>query len=682
MPQWISRNDQQVPEKIPDFNSGGNYSREVKEFYARDVAWKFWDRSSVQLDKRFAVRPGLRKATLCGTGLGFYEIFANGVEIDAEHVLKPVKTTYQDRAAVKTRDITAFLKEGENDFMCEVAHGWFSPPPKYRDWHSQWQGIPCAYWRLTLEYNDGTRDEIDTDDSWKWRRGKVWDSDIYDGEKADMRLQDEPWKPVQILPPPVKTLFEQTAPDNAVKRVLRPIAPPRLAEERERTMWEVPGYTFPESPFGTYVYDFGENITGRVRIKSGDSGLHVIVRYAEEVVDSPFRLDTQSLWGAAALDEIYIPAKSEYAPRFTYHGFRYCSVELRDGPDMPVEVTAEFIYADVKKKPDPKTDDPFLRKLHEAVVRTQACCLQMGVPIDCPQRAERLGWLGDAHVTAREAMDNFELDAFYDAWLDGIAAQQSPSGDIPHVSPRAGVQGDVCWSSGYTFMVWEHYLHYRRVEVLEKNYPHMVRYAEYLSNNLLEDGTLSPSRYGDWHMLAQNRNDPRWKGGMPFLTSTAYYHRMLTILADSAAAIGRSGESLRWHEAAMSVRVAAEKKWYDRANGSWGTGIEGVGANSLALYCGLVLSSDVARVQAALVRELEAAGWHITAGILGTQALFAVSDTPELRKAVLKCLDNDSPPSYRSMLCRKTNLCEQWDAVEGSFNHIMFGSVDTFLRSL
>ena len=680
-PVWIARNDQELPDTIPEYNRDGNQSDAAKAFYKTDVAWMFWDRASVQMHKTFTVKPGLRKATLRGTGLGFYEIFANGREIDAEHPHKPVKTTYQDRAAVKTQEITNYLQSGTNDFLVEVAHGWFSPPPKYRDWHAQWQGIPCAYWELSLSYEDGSVDRIVTDDSWEWRRGKVWENDIFDGEKADLRQPDEPWRPIQVIKSPVKSLFEQTAPDNRVHEIIRPVRPPIKSIRPERTTYEVQGYTFPASPLGTYIYDFGKNITGRIRVKAGPQGLHAIFRHAEDIHEDSPMLDSTSNWGAHALDEFYLPPNAEYAPRFTYHGFRYVEMEILEG-GMPADITAEWIYADVKRLPDPKIADPFLRKLHEAIVRTQACCLQMGVPIDCPQRAERLGWLGDAHVTAREAMDNFDLRDFYDAWLDGIAAQQAPSGDIPHVSPRAGVDGDICWSAGYAFIVWEHYLHYKDEAVLRKNYPHIVRYVDFLSKQVCPDGTLPPSRYGDWHMLAQNQGDVRWKRGMPFMTATAYYHRLLTILTASARILGWTQDAARWADAAERVRKAAAAKWYEPARVSWGSGIEEVGANAIALQCGLVPTNEVPRVKSALVRALAASDYRLPTGILGTSALFSVAEEgdTELNAAIVKVLQREDAPSYRYMLRRQTNLCEQWEATEGSFNHIMFGSVDSWIR--
>ena len=157
---------------------------------------------------------------------------------------------------------------------------------------------------------------------------------------------------------------------------------------------------------------------------------------------------------------------------------------------------------------------------------------------------------------------------------------------------------------------------------------------------------------------------------------------MLTILTECAQILGLSQDAARWADVAKRVRKAAEAKWYDAGRTSWGSGIEEVAANAIALQCVLVLSNEVPRVKAALVRALAASDYRLPTGILGTSALFSVVEDSdmELNAAIARVLQREDAPSYRHMLHRQTNLCEQWEATEGSFNHIMFGSVDSWIR--
>ena len=60
----------------------------------------------------------------------------------------------------------------------------------------------------------------------------------------------------------------------------------------------------------------------------------------------------------------------------------------------------------------------------------------ISVPTDCPQRDERLGWLGDAQVFARTACYNRDVAAFFAKWLDDVADAQLESGAFRDIAPR------------------------------------------------------------------------------------------------------------------------------------------------------------------------------------------------------------------------------------------------------
>ena len=61
------------------------------------------------------------------------------------------------------------------------------------------------------------------------------------------------------------------------------------------------------------------------------------------------------------------------------------------------------------------------------------------MPTDCPQRDERLGWLGDAQIFARTACYNRDVAAFFAKWLDDVADAQLPSGAFTDIAPRLNI---------------------------------------------------------------------------------------------------------------------------------------------------------------------------------------------------------------------------------------------------
>ncbi len=655
---WIARDDQPLPAEIPEWNAhqGGPIDDVGRAFYAR-IAFRYEDRRSIRFRKTCVLRDSVKRATLSGTGLGLFELHVNGVEIDAVHCLKPVKTLYQDHVVFYAYDVTGIVRSGENVIGIECAHGWFSPKTRWRGWRMPWHGIPCATFTLVIDFSDGSSQTFETDDSWRWAPGYTVASCLYDGETTDLRnnpsasvwaasgFDDQSWQPVAVIPPPTKRLVPALAPDNTVHETLEPVHT-RFLED------------------GRVIYDFGQNITGRVRITAGNGILHCAIRHAEEILPDG-GVDDRSLWGADQRDDLWLDPHNTYAPRFTLHGFRYAELTRLDGTPLPTKVVAEFVYADVPAIGTFECGHPLLNHIHDCTVRSQKGCLQMGVPIDCPQRPERLGWLGDAHVVASEAMDNFDLCDFHAGWLRGIAAQQAPSGDIPHVSPRPSVQGDICWSAGYVFMVWEHYRRYGDLEILREHLPHVRRYLAYLDSTRRSDGSLPPSRYGDWYSYAQLTHDPAWRKGSPDVVVSAYHHRLQTILFRMESLLDEP----------PSGRLATVPAPVPESEAG-----SRIAALALRLACGLVSESERSDVLDSLRAELAAADYHIPCGILGTQALFQALGEVGDADTAFRLLTAEGAPGYAAMLKDRTTLCEEWPARGGSFNHVMFGSVDAWFH--
>ena len=59
----------------------------------------------------------------------------------------------------------------------------------------------------------------------------------------------------------------------------------------------------------------------------------------------------------------------------------------------------------------------------------------MEIPTDCPQRDERLGWMGDAQTYVRTATFNADVAAFFTKWLDDVEEAQRDFGAYPDYCP-------------------------------------------------------------------------------------------------------------------------------------------------------------------------------------------------------------------------------------------------------
>ena len=83
------------------------------------------------------------------------------------------------------------------------------------------------------------------------------------------------------------------------------------------------------------------------------------------------------------------------------------------------------------------------------------------MPTDCPQRDERLGWMGDAEVFVRTATCNADVAAFFTKWLVDVDDGQSADGAFFDVSPATtGNHGTPAWADAGVICPWTIYLAY------------------------------------------------------------------------------------------------------------------------------------------------------------------------------------------------------------------------------
>ena len=150
------------------------------------------------------------------------------------------------------------------------------------------------------------------------------------------------------------------------------------------------------------------------------------------MLDDDGSLYTDNLRTARQADEYVLaggPAVLE--PRFTVHGFRYAEVTGYPGEPGPGRHRGP---RRALRHPAPpgrsESAQAWLDQLFRNIDWGQRGNF-ISVPTDCPQRDERLGWLGDAQVFARTACYNRDVAAFFAKWLDDVADAQLPVGRVP-----------------------------------------------------------------------------------------------------------------------------------------------------------------------------------------------------------------------------------------------------------
>ena len=658
--EWIGRQDQ-TPQ-----NDKGYYDAPDLNAHAESL---LPDSSSLLLRKNISLSKPIKSAVAFASGLGFYEFYINGIRV-GNKVLNPAKTNYGQRVLYDTYDVTALLHTGENGLGFHVGNGWYNPLKKWWSWRMQWFGSKRAMLQMHITYEDGSTDTVITDASWKASKGPVQSACIYDGEIYDARLEqsgwsrpqfdDSEWSHAMAVQPPGGQLTAQVMP--AIK----------LVEEIEPK-----SITRMDS---SVVVDMGQNFSGwlRVRIDDSEPGARIVLKYAENLDAKTGHIDPHSNNLALARD-IYVcrgETPEIYEPRFTWHGFRY--VEITGLEDLDADaVVGCVVHSDCTPAGDFDLAHDKLEHVHDCVLWSQRSNL-LGVPLDCPQRDERLGWLGDAHVTAKEAMYNFDMALFYEKWLEDIRMGQDPeTGALPHISPRPFLDagGDPPWSAGYALMCWDFYKHYHDREFLAHHYPAMKAYVRYLSSQAT-DYVLPPSRYGDW---ASANETGWWSRGMHTAVSTGYYLYCSQILTLAAKALGIEHEAEVYEDLARQIRKAYHVNFFHFENGSAFYEMNSQFANLFPLYLGVPPAELDGQVWKSLLNNiLHVHNGHLSTGILGTQYLMELlSERNRIDIAWLIATRPDYP-GWIDMTLNRTTLSEHWNG-HGSNNHVMFGSIDSWL---
>lgn len=625
---------------------------------------------SVLLRRDYVLRPGIRRATAYVCGLGYYEFHLNGQKAD-DRVLAPAASNYRRWVYYDTYDLTSRLTAGTNTLALHLGNGWFNPAPRWwQPYRMQWFGSPRARVQVHVEYADGTSTMLLSDASWRTHPGPVLDSCIYDGETFDATAEirgwnspgfaESTWDHAHLVESPGGEMVAQRLPPMRVTERVRPVAIRALRP-------------------GVQVVDLGRTVSGWLRLRvNAPRGTRLTLRYAEDCWPDG-SLDPRSNERAKATDTFILKGEGVEIcePRFTFHGFRFVEVSGLPGVLSRDDAVGCFVHTDNPVAGAFACDHPLLSRLHQATVRSQRACM-LGYPADCPQRDERLGWLGDAMVTADEMLLNFDAGVFQRQWLDGIRLNQNPTnGDLSIVSPRpyTSEEPDPTWSSAYPVMVWELYRQQGNRRILAEHWGSIQRFVEYLGTQA-KDHVLPRYWIGDWGSIVEG-----WKEGDPPSVTTAFYYLDATLAARMARELDQPEAAARYTTLAQQIREAFRRTYYDATRRQFDQGT--LFSNALPLVLGLADSAEIPHLLDHLLTGLDRRGGHFDVGVLGAKYLPEALTLAGRADRAYALATQTGYPSWAYLLeGGRDTLSEFWD-LHGSHNHVMLGSIDAwFYRTL
>lgn len=631
--------------------------------------------SARYLRKGIDLKKPVKSAKVYIMGMGLYEFYINGNKI-GDQVLAPVPTDYTKNVKYNVFDVTSQLKEGKNMLGTILGNGrFFAMRQDYKPYKIKSFGFPKMALQLFVEYTDGTKDIIRTDDTWKLTTdGPILSNNEYDGEEYDARKEmkgwattnfdDKTWLNARYVQEPGGFYEAQMSPNMKIMGEVKPISIKATAK-------------------GTYILDMGQNMVGWLQLKvKGKSGDKITMKFAESVQEDG-SLYIANLRDAKTTDIYMLKGEGEeiWEPRFIYHGFRF--VEISGFPTKPTldNFLGKVVYDDIKTTGTFESSDATMNQIFKNAWWGISGNYK-GMPIDCPQRNERQPWLGDRTTGAYGESFLFDNQTLYAKWLDDIKYSQTQDGGLPDVAPAFWrYYGDnVTWPGTYITVGDMLYQQFGDAEVIKKQYPSMKKWMVYMEENYLKDDLMDKDKYGDWCVppesleLIRSKDLARLTDGQ--LLSSAFYYQLLNIMKKFAKIANADADIAHYDDLTTRIKKAFNAKFLNTEKNYYANNT--VTANVLPLAFGLVPENLIDKVFQNMVHEVEVTkNGHISTGVIGTQFLMRTLTNFGRGDLAYKLASNKTYPSWGYMVENgATTIWELWngntaDPTMNSQNHVM-----------
>ena len=689
-----------------------------------DISDVFWISSSERdtkkgnlpaFRKEFKVQKGLKRARLFTSGLGVYDSYINGTRVGGEntYVLKPGYTEATITRYYNTFDVTDILNSSDNNVLSAiVCKSWWCDNGVFFKMGKK----PAYFALLVLDYENGKRECIKTNTDWKTAKSAPVQADtsIYNAERYDATVSTD-WMYNNFD----ESTWENAKVSNEFKGTPEGMSGGfvKIRDDLELAPESITVYKGAEGAsdgfFGkikvirsyadgeditlkrgeTLLVDFGQNFAGFEDITvTSNRGTKIDMYHAEMLNDKngavsrgndgPEGSAYKANYRDAETITKYITAGEKYEnwhPFFSFSGFRYLEIKVSKTTVFH-SLRGKVVTSVLEDTAEISTSDPDINKLISNV-RWGMYSNYLSVPTDCPQRNERLGWLGDTQVFAKTGMflgnnkkflEKFARDVREGQMLDNNSEDY---GAYPAIAPASAVlhaEGSFGWADCGIILPYYIYKMSGDVSVICDMWESMRIYME----EFLGVRKYGPKMiFGDWLAYEETGETGNKMMGVCF-------HAL------DALMMAEMAEAINLFEVAKEYKqVYAEKRslFNEEFVNADGTLAEATQATCLyALYIDMV--DDVKTVSNQLVENIERNGNKLQTGFLGTAILTStLTKIGRTDVAYKLLLQRENPSWLYSVDQGATTIWERWNSytlVDGfgdvsmnSFNHYAYGAV-------
>jgi len=571
------------------------------------------------LRKAFTVSQPVKRATLYVAALGMADVTINGRRL-SDAVLGPPFTDYTKRVVYVTRDVSTLVKQGANVLGVTLGNGFFSPPMRGFGERHGGDGPPRVLLQTEIELADGSRQVIDSDDSWKWSRSDIVYNDVFAGYEENLAdahpgwdtagFDDSAWHAVGVT-------------SSLGGELVASMGPPI----------RVVGELKPDRVEGNHAY-FKTLSTGWPQVKIvGHAGQRITLLGHTSSYEAP------PLTFVLAADGLTV-----IEPRFMYLSGPL-DLEVRGNLKSLRTDDAKIllVHADLERSSSFVSSNAWLNELYDADLRTQMNYVG-DQPMD-PMR-EKQGWTQDAQNMFESAAYLTDAAGLYRKWWHDFADNQDESGYLGSIAPLVGRQAydwnSPWWSGAIVLLPWQHYQFYGDRRILEESYAAMGRYVDFLgqltaSGSVRSWGDYPYSNLGDHESAEAKQGLLSWLGAgdwmNPFdghdvvpatlLDMPAWFY-YATIMLKSAAILGKVDDEKRYTTLAAALKSRFNAAFLDAASGLYGKRPDSQTTQALPLALDVVPQELRAMTHERLIEAIHARHDHQGAGFVGLPWLLHV----------------------------------------------------------
>ncbi len=631
---------------------------------------------SPMLRKPFTLGKAVKRAIVYATGQSAYELHLNGRKV-SDHILDPGWTDFRKRVLYQTFDVTALLNPGDNTLGAVLGDGWYNMNP-YGIFPRGMDGNDGRklLLKLAIEHADGTTTTVVSDETWKMQAdGYIRAADMFLGETIDSGKYQKGWD--------VAGYDDKSWTAPKVYVVDRPVIVAQVSEPIRMEMDVKPVAITQPSP-GVYIFDMGQNMVGWSRLNlTGSAGQVVNLRHAEKL-NSDGTLHTANLYHAAQRDTFILNGvDASIEPHFTYHGYRFVEVTGLSAAPTTALITGRVFHSAATPSGSFNCSNPLLNKIWSNVLWSQRGN-HMSIPTDCPQRDERLGWMGDAQVFAQTAIFNWGMAPFYAKWVQDMRDGQRADGQFQDWVPSLH-SGDTApaWGDAGVIIPWRLYQNYGDLRLIKEHFSAVKRWVDQTHANNPNHLWINKrgNDCGDW-MDGSKVKVPGYAypvgGEVPKeVFATLFFYNSAMLCAKMAGASGLAADAQTYGALANDIRTAFNSSYVNASSGV----IQGNSQAGYALALQFEILPEDIRAKAAEHMNNEVVNTYDTrmsTGFNATLPLLMQLTRWGYNETAYKLAESRRLPSWGYCIDKgATTIWEVWweDFDKPSFNHYAFGAV-------